>query len=231
MRSALDAFFAENAERKNEICTNTGGPQRIPGTRVAMPVDLPAFYKRGNGWDICELAWSKARFCSEKCCINCDRTASLNGQCWFTHYINYWLWGYLQKQCDFSIWDDDFIIWWHRYWANRDEPADPPGARGRQCWAAAGYDGRLLDPKPFPERYNRFHQTFWTPPGLNDCGDQIAPCTDCEEEYGGELTARIRSLTKDGAKIMYSIRFGRELGIIDLSTLGNPEAPIKDCDK
>src|SRR5262245_49428750 len=105
------------------------------------------------------------------------------------------------------------VIWWHRMTSQRlltpeEEEKDTPGILGRIWWGKMGYMVCL----PNPSYVHTFDSVVANRPfdielgHFTDCGKDQSWCDPCGEVYGGELTARIRSLTSARDKIVYSIR-------------------------
>lgn len=109
---------------------------------ISSPPESAGRFHRANGWDICELAWDKNRFCKvgDGCCQpkECQQTVRISGECWKAHHVNYWLWGYMAKLCGDQLSSATFLTWLHRV-LNRED-AD---VGGRLIWTMAGYRGQL----------------------------------------------------------------------------------------
>lgn len=217
MSKALDTFFGTLSEaEKQDIC---GGD----------PL-LPAYYNRGNGWDICELAWNKKKFCSRreesKCCEGCGDSVMIGGRCWPPHYVNYWLWGRMHRQCSNLL--DTAAIAVHRYLhvvRGDAEPGEGTEVGGRVCWAVTGFQGYL---RPDLVRRSQYHgrRRRFTKREPECYNLYQLNCESCGVDYDGELTVRIRA----HGDIMYSIRHGRATRRIAVTSLQNPNAPVENCE-
>ena len=147
----------------------------------------------------------------------------ISGECWKSHHVNYWLWGFLQKQCGFSIADDAALIHAHRlYRAVTDNVNDPLESNPRICWAVAGYNDSLKGSVP-----------------RGGCGVYVLPCDGCGEEYDGELTATIRVSNAFGdlSDNMLRIRNGKHPWLFSVKKIRNvlgqlsENSPVMDCNQ
>jgi hypothetical protein len=211
----LDAMKSQR--RKDQICKDAGGGL------------FPRFYNQGNGWDICELAWNKHIFCQQKegCCVGeeCSDSVMVSGECWKSHHVNYWLWGFLQKQCGFALADDAALVHFHRLFTAALAPligsSEPVDSNARICWVVSGYHDSMKGSIP-----------------RIGCSAYVLPCEECDE-YAGELTATIRVANRfgDGSDHLLRFRHNSPPWTFSVNTIRdakgdlNPNAPVRDCNK
>lgn len=168
LKAAIDTWWA------TEIAANGGRPPQAYCN--GGWTDRQGRYSLGNGWDICELAHEKSRFCEQVgCCLGpemprslpfgavasdagCRETVRVGGVCTKAHTLNYWLWGYMHRLCGDQFWSGEIDIYrWTRWLdqgvregseAIREDPLEIPE---RICWALRGCRGTFaIDPLPTP---------------------------------------------------------------------------------
>lgn len=194
-------LYISTPGRTQEICKGTLEMSLLPGPN-----------NFADAWDICELAHRKDLFSQGDCGVGaCEKTAMVNGECYSTDDINYWLWGVMIGLCNYGYHVPKLAGTWLRNnsWDIINHPIIsavnliPPyraaitqfgtnertGIAGRTCWLLRGYS-RV---KPHPRN----------PDPNPHCKEAIEEHSECQQcwDYRGKLHARLKGIVGEHSRI------------------------------
>ncbi len=172
---------------------------------------VPGAHYWSNAWDVCELAWQWGVFSGLKCGQGaCSKTVTVDGRCYRTDDVNYWLWGVLLGICSrpmpvlaYRMWgllpvgDVDSVGQYlshplvvalgnldvYRAVSTLGGLAGRSGRSGRRCWLLRGWA------RTSPSPYN-----IDPDPWCADAASEFADCGPCDAKYMGKLHARLKGV-------------------------------------
>lgn len=181
-----------------------GRKQAICGGTLGMTI-MSGPYNYGNAWDICELAWQWQVFADGPCGRGaCKKTATVNGKCYATDDINYWLWGVILGICEppypFLTNFNVNQVLQHPlqqalgqitpYRLMMGLSGERQGIYGRMCWLLHGWY------RSSPSPYNPGSEF-----ACKAAAEEFADCHPCDAEYTGRLHARVKGVTGEHVQI------------------------------